>query len=166
MKPQIVKSFLNAMELKRLKDTICSFYFPWFYQASVADEKKKEKETFYFTHMFYFGEKRCSQYYHAIEPLLNKLNIKTLIRAKANFYPNQGHQYIHPPHIDFSYKHSGCLFSVNTTNGFTRFVDGTTVIGKENQAMFFDPSILHFSSTATDTKYRLNIQINYLKNEH
>ena len=166
MKLKIIQNYLTPIKFKQLKDTLLSPYFPWFYQESVANVHI-EKHTFGFTHMFYFEKKIQSQQFEILKPLLSTLKIKTLIRAKANFYPNQGIQCTHPPHIDFSYKHTGCLLSLNTTNGYTQFQDtGVKVIGKENQAMFFNPSVLHFSTTPTDVKRRVNIQVNYIENEN
>ena len=160
MKPKIIKNFLEPDVFKKLKENIFSSYFPWFYQENVAYEGRTEKETFGFTHMF-FQNQRPSQMYTILDPILAKLDMKALIRAKANFYPNQGKQKIHPLHTDFPYPHKGFLLSLNSTNGYTSFPDGTKIIGKENQAMFWDASKPHQSSTPTDAKCRINIVINY-----
>ena len=109
----------------------------------------------------FFQNQRPSQMYTILDPILAKLDMKALIRAKANFYPNQGKQKIHPIHTDFPYPHKGFLLSLNSTNGYTSFPDGTKIIGKENQAMFWDASKPHQSSTPTDAKCRINIVINY-----
>jgi len=160
MKPKLVKNFLEPAVFKKVQDDIASSYFPWFYQDNVAYESRAEKKTFCFTHMFYRDNER-SQSFDFIKPILEQLDIKSLIRAKANFFPNQGKQYLHPMHNDFPYKHKGFLFSLNTTDGYTLFEDGTKIIGRENQGMHFNPLVPHRSTSPTDAKRRINININY-----
>ena len=104
MKPKIVKNFLEPKVFKQVRDDVFSSYFPWFYQDSVAYVDRPEKETFGFTHMFYRDNQR-SQSFDFIKPILEQLDIKSLIRAKVNFFPNHGKQYLHPIHSDFPYKH-------------------------------------------------------------
>ncbi len=168
MKLKVIKNYLKPKVFTKIRDAIFGADFPWFFQKNVTYVNRKETNTFAFTHMFYVDKEPLgtaplySSEYNIIKPLLDTIKMKTLIRAKVNFYPNHGHQYTHPPHTDFSYKHKGCLYSLNTTNGYTQFPDGTKIIGKENQAMFFDSSKPHQSATPTDEKCRVNININYL----
>tara|TARA_R100001530_G_C4310353_1_gene152845 strand:+ start:1176 stop:1523 length:348 start_codon:yes stop_codon:yes gene_type:complete len=114
--------------------------------------------------MFFNGyphEGITSPFYSILDPLFKKLNIKALIRVKANLYSNQGQIIEHDNHVDFSFKHNGAIFSLNTCNGFTALKDNTKIKSLANRLLLFDPSVPHHSSTCTDTKVRCNISINY-----
>ena len=80
---------------------------------------------------------------------------------RANLYSNQGKIIEHANHIDYSFKHKGALFSLNTCDGFTVLKDGTKIQSVANRILLFDPSQPHHSSTCTDAKIRCNININY-----
>ena len=101
------------------------------------------------------------EYYWLKEKLLSKLDIKSLIRAKANLYPSAIKLNNHDLHSDFEYSHKGAIYYLNTNNGYTNFEDGTKIESVANRIMFFDSSTLHNSTDCTDNKYRLNININY-----
>ena len=69
----------------------------------------------------------------------------------------------HNYHKDMDNKHKGCLLYINTNNGYNYFKEEKKKIKpKENRAVFFNPSIEHCSSTCTDEKRRVTININYL----
>ena len=129
-------------------------------------EKRKNNinNSFYMTHMIYFHPNGVlSPAYNVILPLLAKMNISALHRIKANLFPNQGKQDVHPPHADLSYTHDGAIFSINTNDGYTLLKDGTKVKSVANRLLLFDPSLKHSSTTPTDTKVRVNINFNYYK---
>ena len=89
------------------------------------------------------------------------MKIKSLIRVKANLYPNQSIKEINEMHVDYDYKHKGAIFSVNTNNGGTLLKDGTKIDSLENRMLFFDASEEHDSVNCTDEKVRVNINLNY-----
>ena len=51
------------------------------------------------------------------------MKCKSIIRIKANFYPNQNKYIEHEKHVDYPYKHKGAIFFINTNNGFTILED-------------------------------------------
>ena len=102
-------------------------------------------------HVFYEKEVNSSLYDMIKNNLLNFLDIKALIRVKANLYPNQNIKKINEMHKDYLYKHKGAIFSIN----------GTKIDSVENRMLFFDPSIEHDSENCTNDKVRINININY-----
>ena len=64
-------------------------------------------------------------------------------------------------HVDRYDSHMVGLYSVNTNNGYTLFEDGTKVESVENQMVIFDGKRKHCSVAQTDTKLRINININF-----
>lgn len=173
MKPYIVDNFLSKEDFKKIVDIVSGPDINWHYSYSVADGSKEEDDM-YFIHMLYMGlaempkdgvmppPPKNSDYYHFFEPLFAKLpNFKLLMRAKVNLYGRTPEIVHHPDHVDMKQEHMGALFSLNTCNG-------GTVIGDEkfdsvaNRILFFDPTQPHHSTSTTDVKRRLNVNINYL----
>tara|TARA_R110000765_G_scaffold413138_1_gene513062 strand:+ start:318 stop:839 length:522 start_codon:yes stop_codon:yes gene_type:complete len=173
MKPYIVDNFLSKEDFKKIVDIVSGPDINWHYSYSVADGSKEEDDM-YFIHMLYMGlaempkdgvmppPPKNSDYYHFFGPLFAKLpNFKLLMRAKINLYGRTPEIVHHPDHVDMKQEHMGALFSLNTC-------DGGTVIGDEkfdsvaNRILFFDPTQPHHSTSTTDVKRRLNVNINYL----
>jgi hypothetical protein len=173
MKPYIVDNFLNEKEFMNIAHAVSGPDIDWHYSYSVADGSEEETDM-YFIHMLYMGLAEMpkdgtlpkppekSGYYHLFEPLFEKLpDFKLLMRAKINLYGRTPEIVHHPDHVDMKQEHMGALFSLNTC-------DGGTVIGDEkfdsvaNRVLFFDPTQPHHSTSTTDVKRRVNININYL----
>ena len=83
------------------------------------------------------------------------------MRAKANMYLKTNKVIKHGLHVDRPFKHKGCIFYINTHNGFTVLEDGTEIKSVANRALFFDSSKKHSSTSCTDQNIRVNININY-----
>ena len=96
-----------------------------------------------------------------VVPLVEQLQPKSLMRVKANLYPSTETILEHDPHIDDDFSHKGAVYFVNTNNGYTTTNDNTKVPSVENSVLLFDPSEPHFSSTCTDDKFRVTINVNY-----
>lgn len=156
----IVDNFLSTDEFEKLKKDIISPYFPWYYQEGITNAGVYD-DACLLTHLFYDAGKKISPGFEIVEPLLKQLKIDELLRIKANFYPNNAQYIEHGKHRDYEFSHKGLLFYINTNNGFTIIDNDVKVESVVNRAFFFDPSILHQSTSCTDTKYRMNILINY-----
>jgi hypothetical protein len=133
--------------------------FSWHFIDGIAAEQGIGD--FYFVHFFYQENNVNSNFYQYLIPLLNVLKIKALMRVKGNLYTRTEKQEIHPFHTDYPFKHKGVIFYVNTNNGLTILEDGTEIKSVENRLLLFDPSKPHKSTSCTDEKYRMNINVNY-----
>lgn len=141
-------------------------YFNWYYTPNVAFHE--DTHGFMFNHTFFNEQGIQSDYFNQIiTPIINPLSMRHLVRAKANLYTKQEHNVKHQFHIDDSSldKYKVGLFSLNTNDGYTEFEDGTIMKSVANQMCVFDGSIVHRSVTQTDTKVRLNININFVEYE-
>jgi hypothetical protein len=156
---KVIDNFLPKEEFNDIKNIIMGSNFPWFYNSCVAT--KKDVDNFYFTHLFFDSLKVNSNYYEILNPILEKLEIKALIRAKANLYSSTEQLIEHKKHCDFSFDHKGVIFYVNTNNGFTILEDGTKIKSVENRVLMFNPSKLHNSTNCTDKQPRINVNFNY-----
>jgi len=159
---QIIDNFLNQEEFLKIKNSILNSEFSWNLTPSVSniDEKLKVTSSYYFTHLFYSGFYVDSNSFIFV-PILNQLEVKSLIRIKANLYPSTDNIEYHPEHIDYDYSHKGAIFYLNTNNGLTILEDDIKIESIENRILLFDPSRPHNSTTCTDDKCRVNINFNY-----
>ena len=135
---KIIDNYLNQKDFLNIKNTLESSDFPWYYQKN--------------------GK---SSFYHIVKPILNKLNVKALIRIKCNIYPRTEKLEIHKPHFDYTYKHKGAIFYVNTNDGKTILDKNKQIDSVENRLLLFEPHFLHKSTSTTNAKVRININFNY-----
>jgi hypothetical protein len=126
----------------------------------VVNEKEK-KESLYFCHIFFMDQQK-SKMYPVVKPILDKLNIASLKRVKANPYPKTEKIYAHGYHKDFIFPNKGAIFYINKNNGHTILNKGVKIENKENRILLFNADELHTSTTCTDAFARINININYI----
>ena len=62
----------------------------------------------------------------------------------------------------FEYRHKSAILYINTNNGLTVLEDGTECESVANRLLLFDASKPHHSTTCTDQKRRVNINMNYM----
>lgn len=163
---KIIDNVLSIDDFNFIKQQVSGSEFPWYYQPSVAEYNQEQLPEFYFTHTLLNGDtNQPSFYFKFMAPLIEKLEIKSLIRVKANLYPNFGREIINQPHVDFSFDHVGAVFYINTNNGYTILEDGTKIESRENRLLLFNAGSPHQSTHCTDQKVRLNINFNYFQKE-
>ena len=138
---------------------------PWHFNSTVGHADDEENKLFYMTHMFYDRNVPRSPHYEKLFPLLHELGIANwgLIRLKANLYPNTERLQEHPMHVDYRFKHSAAILSLNTCDGYTKLTDGTKIDSVANRMLLFDGSEKHCSTTTTNVQARMNININYMQ---
>ena len=159
MKYKIIDNFLPTKEFIKIKNLMLSSDFPWYYNNSVSYENVQD--SFYFTHKFFDNHCINSPQFNLLYPIFKKLNLKSIIRVKGNFYPKTLEIEEHGKHVDYKFNHNGFILYINTNNGFTRLKDGSKIESYENRGLLFDASIEHNSSTCTDQNARININFNY-----
>ena len=162
---EVIDNFLPKEDFKRLQE-ILPEQVPFYFQKAINGfhSKSEEDKTFYMTHMLYNWDNNFPDYstfYNDYKIILDKLEVKSLVRMKINLYPKTDKIETHKSHYDYSYEHKGCIFSLNTCNGATILEDGTKIKTVANRALLFDPSKKHSSTSCTDSKARLNVNINY-----
>tara|TARA_R110002020_G_C15835381_1_gene734647 strand:+ start:15 stop:521 length:507 start_codon:yes stop_codon:yes gene_type:complete len=155
---KIIENLLKDKQVSEIEKELTQNTFPWYYQNYVTT--LSDTDNYYFTHMFYRHGKQ-SDYFNLITPILEKIKIKKLIRVKGNLYPNRNKAIEHTKHVDYDYPTKGALFYLNTNNGPT-MVGNKIIDSVCNRLLLFNSSKEHNSTTCTDAKMRLNININYL----
>ena len=100
------------------------------------------------------------KYFKVLNEIIDKLEVRSLMRIKLNLYTRTESLCHHPDHCDTSFSHKGGLFSLNTCDGFT-VINGEEIPSVANRMILFDPYIPHHSTNCTNSAYRMNVNINY-----
>jgi len=161
MQYKVIDNLLDEEHFVNLHNQIVySSEFPWYITTNISGEDGDED--YYFTHLLYNWHYVNSDKFDLVRPLLDKLNIFSMWRIKANFYPTTKKIIKHKYHQDHVIPHTGCVFYLNTNNGKTILDDGTEIDSIQNRALIFDAHIKHRSTTCTDDPIgRFNINFNY-----
>ena len=159
---KIIDNFLPEEDYKRILEVMSDTGFDWHLADKITIEQKDKDIFFYLCHVFYNQTSlQQSSFFELIFTLLKKVDPKALIRAKANLYLNQGLGVKeHASHTDYPFPHKGALYSLNTCDGYTK-IGEEKIPSVANRIIFFDPAEHQCSTYCSDTKTRMNININY-----
>ena len=167
-KYEIIDDFLPQREFEKIQKTLMvpspntNEKVGWIYTSEVGNVGVQENwKHFYMTHHIYAKGLIFSFVYEKIAPILMKLDLKALIRIKANLYPNSEKILEHDTHVDAPWPHKAAIFSINTCDGYTKLEDGSKIDSVANRMLFFDGSTPHSSTTTSDTTVRINMGFNY-----
>lgn len=163
----VINKLLNQEDLDRIKNILSDSNFPWYYHSSVAYDHEDfgsfdNPYNFQFVHSFYNGFAPNSNFIDLMSPILEKMDIKALVKIKANLVTRTDRIIEHQMHtdvVDMDCKTS--IFYINSNNGYTKFEDGVVVNSEENKLITFDSSIKHTGTSCTDEKCRIVINFNY-----
>jgi hypothetical protein len=133
---------------------------PWYAQENIVRAGDGEYDML-FTHILYIDFERRSELMRFLYPILEEVKAKSLIRSKLNLYPRTHTLVKHGMHTDYPFPHEALLFYLNTNDGVTTLEDGTEIESVANRLLMFDASKPHSSSSCTNQKYRLNLNVNY-----
>jgi hypothetical protein len=162
---KIIDNFLDKNIFLNIKNIMESSDFNWFLQKKVNKNHYENDLTSYFTHMFFIdheNEFNISKFFNLIIPILTKINMNKLIRIKGNLYLNKENKEIHKKHVDYEFNHGGAIYYVNTNDGLTILNEKIKINSIENRLLLFNPSIPHSSTATTDSKFRININFNFM----
>lgn len=165
-KYEIIDNAIDEEHFLPVENFLLSHNIPWSYCEDVSAIGKAVFPQMMFTHIIYnysIGDHvlYINECYNLIRPILNTLSPKSLIRIKANMYPNQGDLHHHLDHCDYQFSHKSAILYINDNNGYTVLEDGTKVESKRNRLLLFDGSNPHHSTNCTDAWRRVNINFNY-----
>ena len=162
---KIIENFLEDGFFKSLKELIVEGEFEWFQRKNMVPNTNNDIG--YFTHSFYNKDNINSNYYMSyINPILDKLEVKSVIEVRANLSPSSFYKEDASAfHIDYPYKKSKtAILYLNTCNGGTELkINGEIkfVKAEENKIVIFDTNIQHRGTKSTDEDFRYIINFNY-----
>jgi len=160
---KIVDNFLPTEDFKAIQNIFLTKdgEFPWYFIESVSG--LSDDTDCYFEHHFYDMCTVHSNWFEAIKTfILPRMDMMSLIRCKANLFPQTKELHRYKMHTDQDTPHKGAVYSLNTCNGFTVLEDGTEIKSVANRMLFFDSSELHGSTSCTDANRRVNFNFNFL----
>jgi len=159
----IYDNFLEESTFNQLKEIMTSAVFPWYYNDRITTSKEKANDlrNYQFTHSF-FRDDSPSESYDLILPIIHRIKLNKVIRAKANLNPFSGNDYYCTgAHLDSPFeKVNVAIFYVTTNNGYS-LVDDKKVESIENRLILFEDCD-HSAFLQTDSKNRIVININYI----
>lgn len=160
-----IQNFLPSNIANEIENTLLrSGYFPWYYTEYVAYSTEIEKddiENYYFLHQFFRDGEINSNYFDIIVPILEKLDIKKIIRAKANLYTNINKFKKFGWHQDTIQNCKTVIYYVNDNNGYTGFLNNINIKSQKNKILLMDNNEYHYATNCTNKKARCVININY-----
>lgn len=160
----IIDDILEPHDYIRIKDLMMSHQFPWYLYNTVVESTKEEiedKEIYHFIHLFFY-DGLSSNVYDILNPILNKLNAKTIIKIKANLLTCTKDPKFFSMHVDTAYPTAKtAIFYVNTNDGVTKFETGEEIASVANRLVVFDNNISHTGRRPTDQTSRVLINFNY-----
>jgi len=157
---QIIDNYLEQQYFDEIANTFVSDSFPWFIGKGVSNDHDGQRQFF---HYLYRDSAPNSNYFALLHPMLDKMNIASVIRMKANLVPKTNKIIKHDFHRDQNFKCKIAVFYFNTNNGYTHFKNGKTVKSVANRMAIFDSDLWHGGTTCSDAHERIVLNINYIE---
>ena len=160
---KVIDNFLDKEDFVKLQHPmLLEKFFPWYFQDTRDLEVNKDLNQYQFTHIFFSDYKATSNYFYLLEPLLKKLEVKSLIKAKANLNPYSPKLYKGYFHSDTVHDNLTAVYYLNENNGYTFFEkNNKKVKSKENRIVIFDAQMKHAGTNTTNKKKRVVLNLNY-----
>ena len=111
-------------------------------------------------HTFYNEDKVNSDFFHYLNPIIKKLEPKSLIRVKANLNPITNKIIEFDEHCDQRFECKIAIYYLNDNNGYTMIGDNK-IESKANRMVLFDSNQKHYGTNSTDCNNRMVINFNY-----
>lgn len=169
---KIIDNFLERSMFDKLQEIVVyDNHFPLFYTDVVQDNDYgnvtcEEKYNYQLGHTIY---KQCmpqSEAFSLITPILDKLKVTALVKAKLNFNPGTETHVEHGYHVDVPYDCLTAIYYLNTNNGYSKFETGEVVESIENRVVIFNSGVKHTGSTCTDKKGRYVLNLNFYSEKY
>lgn len=156
--------------------------FPWFYSKNTAYEAREDNHQlwdFSFSHTVFVNGQGSSPITEKSISLTKSIcdhfnfNLIEIKRIRLGMMTKTPTHFTHNPHVDYPFPHMTALFYITTCNGPTilynqKFPDDSflktqhTIYPEENKVVVFDGLQYHSSTTQTDKKQRIVMNINFI----
>ena len=102
----------------------------------MSRDKNNNIFDYQFIHVFYKDNLVNSNFFHYLDPLLNKIKPLSLVRIKANLNPISQTLLKFEEHKDKLFKCKVAIYYLNNNNGYLN-IEGKKIDIKENRIVFF-----------------------------
>jgi hypothetical protein len=155
---KVIKDFLEPEDFKALKSFLISEDVEWHYHPKTDPKTDKE----WFNHCFFTDNNITSHAFKLVQPVIQKLEGKAIIRIRANLDIRNPKIYQCSYHTDYPFECKTAILYMTDCNGGTQFKNpNKKVLCKENQIVIFDSQTQHSAITQTDAKQKIVLNINY-----
>ena len=161
---KIIDNFLSKSDFEVTQQFFLGDSFTWHLMPSIAN-KRQGLDQYQFVHTFFdISKPYLQQYSNFLTPIFSKLQAKYILRVKANLRPRTSTGVLSDYHVDMSLNQQTAIFYLNTNNGYTKFQDNTLqdVSSVANRLLTFYGGLKHCGASATDSNYRILLNINYI----
>lgn len=163
MSIKVIDNFLDKNILKSLKENFLNNEFPWFYEKGKVFNTDN---TFQFGHLFFNNNHSNSHYVNLLNPVFEKLKLKSLVRCKLNLTTKEKTIFKYGFHTDVNFDDENCktaILYLNTNNGKTVFEKESIsdIASIENRILIFPSNYKHSGTSTTNKQYRMVLNINY-----
>lgn len=160
---KIIDNFLPQEIFVEIQNMFLSNEFPWYWcENKIYNIGEEDLSNYQMVHTFYEYNTTYSQW--RIDPLIQKLNPKALVKIKANLTLGSQYNHFYGYHKDNEWGGDGCktaIYYVNCNNGYTIFKNGDKVESVSNRMVIFNSNNLHTGTSCTDQKRRVVVNFNY-----
>ena len=120
------------------------------------------RDNIQFWHPFYMDDEPTHDDVNVLRPIIKKLDVKALLRIKANITMRTPEIIEHGYHTDYPFGgFKTAIFYINTNDGYTQIKNGRRVESVENRLLEFSGELLHTGTTCTDQQCRVVINFDY-----
>ena len=156
---EVKDNYLSSEQYSVLKTNIESEYFPWYYNHCKI-KPYKGLFNYQLVHTFYNQDKVNSDFFDYINPIINKLEPKSLIRIKANLNPVSHKLIEYNTHQDQTFDCKAAIYYLNDNDGYT-MIGKEKVESKKNRIVLFKSDEDHYGTNSTNCNNRIVINFNY-----
>ena len=158
---KVINNFLTKEEHEKLKNTLESPTFPWYFiKGKVNKTDKPNLFDYQFVHIFYKDNFVNSDFFDHLNPIIKKLDPLSLVRIKANLNPITNKLIKSEKHSDQDFECKTAIYYVNDNDGYT-MIEDKKVKSESNKIVLFNSNQKHYGTSSTNCNNRMVINFNY-----
>lgn len=168
MMTQVIDNFLDEEDFKSIQDYLMGSDISWLKSPVLREgslhppDLEDMRDNIQFWHPFYMDDEPTHDDVNVLRPIIKKLDVKALLRIKANITMRTPKIIEHGYHTDYPFGgFKTAIFYINTNDGYTQIKDGRRVESVENRLLEFSGELLHTGTTCTDQQCRVVINFDY-----
>ena len=168
MMTQVIDNFLDEEDFKSIQDYLMGSDISWLKSPVLREgslhppDLEDMRDNIQFWHPFYMDDEPTHDDINVLRPIIKKLDVKALLRIKANITMRTPEIIEHGYHTDYPFGgFKTAIFYINTNDGYTQIKNGRRVESVENRLLEFSGELLHTGTTCTDQQCRVVINFDY-----
>lgn len=165
---QVIDNFLDEEDFKSIQDYLMGSDISWLKSPVLREgslhppDLEDMRDNIQFWHPFYMDDEPTHDDVNVLRPIIKKLDVKALLRIKANITMRTPEIIEHGYHTDYPFGgFKTAIFYINTNDGYTQIKNGRRVESVENRLLEFSGELLHTGTTCTDQQCRVVINFDY-----